>query len=169
MRYVSKADRAKWHRKAMDAALGADLHSLIELWFETKELERLVQKLRGVPDEELEGISHSTTEPVAQKLAKSHPDVAARVYRALGMRILKARKSKYYDAALSNFEEARRCYERAGLGARWEGLVHEVRTEHYRKTAFMSGFEGVVTAGGRSARPTFLERAKARWSTLAED
>ena len=106
--------------KAMDAAAGADLHSLIELWLETKEIERLVERLRKARDEELEGISHYATEPVAKKLAKTHPDVAAKMYRALGMRILKAKKSKYYDAALSNFEDARRCYERAGLGAKWE-------------------------------------------------
>ncbi len=72
----------------MDAAAGADLHSLIELWLETKEIERLVEKLREARDEELEGISHYATEPVAKELAKTHPDVAAKVCRALGMRIL---------------------------------------------------------------------------------
>jgi uncharacterized Zn finger protein len=88
--------------------------------------------------------------------------------RALGMRILKAKKSKYYDAALSNFEDARRCYERAGLGANWESFVREVRAEHYRKTGFMRGFEEVAAGGGPSAKPTFLERAKARWSRSSE-
>ncbi len=165
MRYVPKAERAAWHEKAMDAAAGADLHSLIELWLETKQTDRLVERLRKARGEELEGISHYATEPVAKKLAKTHPDVAAKVYRALGMRILKAKKSKYYDAALSNFEDARRCYERAGLGAKWESLVREVRAEHHRKSGFMSGFEEMVAGAGPSAKPTFLERAKARWST----
>jgi hypothetical protein len=32
--------------------------------------------------------------------------VAAKVYRALGMRILSAKKSKHYDAALSHVENA---------------------------------------------------------------
>jgi uncharacterized Zn finger protein len=112
----------------MDAAGGADLHSLIELWLETREIDRLIERLRKARDEELEGISHYATEPVAKKLAKTHPDVAAKVYRALGMRILKAKKSKYYDAALSNLEDARRCYERAGLSKKWEGLVQELRS-----------------------------------------
>ena len=116
MRYVPEGERAAWHNKTMDAAAGADLQSLIELWLETKEIERLVERLREARDEEIEGISHYATEPVAKKLAKTHADVAAKVYRALGMRILKAKKSKYYDAALVNFEDARRCYERAGLG-----------------------------------------------------
>ncbi len=164
MRYVPKADRAAWHKKAMDAARRADLHSLIELWLETKEIDRLIERLRKTRDEALEGISHYATEPVAKKLAKTHPDVAAKVYRALGMRILKAKKSKYYDAALSNLEDARRCYERAGLSNKWEGLVRKLRAEHHRKTGFMSGFEEVVAGGGPSVKPTFLERAKARWS-----
>ncbi|MBI1876292.1 MAG: hypothetical protein HYS05_20700 [Acidobacteria bacterium] len=39
-------------------------------------------------------------------------DALRRLYR---LRIVNAKKSKYYDAALSNFERARRCFERAGL------------------------------------------------------
>jgi hypothetical protein len=42
---------------------------------------------------------------------------AARLWRAHGMCIVKAGKSKYYDAAISDFERARRCYARAGLAA----------------------------------------------------
>jgi uncharacterized protein DUF6880 len=164
MRYVPEGERAAWHNRAMDAAAGADLHSLIELWFETKEIERLVETLREATDEEVENISHYATEPVGKQLAKTHADVAAKVYRALGMRILKAKKSKYYDAALANFDDARRCYERAGLGAKWEALVQAIRREHHRKTGFMTGFEAVVTGTGPSTKPTFLERAKARWS-----
>jgi tetratricopeptide (TPR) repeat protein len=165
MHYVPKAERAAWHKQAMEATTGADLRSLIELWSETREIDRLVARLREARDEELERISHHATEPVAKKLAKAHPDVAAKVYRALGMRILRSKKSKYYDAALSNFESARRCYERAGLGAQWESLVREIRAEHHRKVGFMPGFEAVVAGAGPSTRPTFLERAKARWSS----
>ncbi|MBI5507009.1 MAG: hypothetical protein HY899_19655 [Deltaproteobacteria bacterium] len=43
MQLVPKAERASWHAKAMDAAAGADLGSLIELWLETKEIDRLVE------------------------------------------------------------------------------------------------------------------------------
>lgn len=168
MRYVPKAERAAWHNRAMEAAAGADLHSLIELWLETQEIERLVERLREVRHEEIEGISHCATEPVAKQLAETHADVAAKVYRALGMRILKAKKSKYYDAALANFEAARRCYERAGPGGQWKALVQAVRAAHHRKTGFMAGFEELVAGAGPSAKPTFLERAKARWSTLPE-
>ena len=170
MHYVPKAERAAWHKQAMEAAAGGgDLHSLIELWQETRELDRLIPRLREARDEELERLSHHATEPVAKKLVKTHPDVAAKLYRALGMRVLKAKKSKYYDAALSNFESARQCYERAGLGAQWESLVREIRADHHRKIGFMPGFEAVVAGAGPSAGPTFLERAKARWSTPPRD
>src|SRR5436309_103062 len=169
MRYVPKTERAAWHEKAIDAAAGADLHSLIELLLESQEIDRLVDRLRKAPDEELEGISHYVTEPVAEKLAKSHPGVAGKIYRALGMRILKAKKSKYYDAALVNFREARRCYEHSGKGEEWKRLVAEVRAEHHRKTGFMSSFEEIVAGAGPGSRSSFLDRAKARWSPKAEN
>ena len=71
------------------------------------------------------------------------------------MRILKAKKSKYYDAALRDFERARRCYERAGLAAEWQRVVGEVRTDHRRKTSFLPRFEEVVNASGPSQEPAF--------------
>jgi tetratricopeptide (TPR) repeat protein len=163
MRYVTKNERAAWHAKAMDAATGGDLPSLIGLWLETKEIDRLVGRLRTATDAEIEGLGHYTTEPVAKKLASSHPAIAARVYRALGMRILNAKKSKYYDAALSNFEDAKRCYEKAGLGTEWSHVVHAIRRDHYRKGGFMGRFEELVAGHAPSAKPSFLERAKARW------
>ncbi len=86
-----------------------------ELWLETREIDRLIERLRKARDGDLEGISHYATERVAKKLAKAHPGV--------------------------------------------------VRAEHHRKTGFISGFEELVAGGGPGARPTFLECAKARWST----
>jgi len=135
MKFVPKAERSKWRENAIEAAKGADL----------------------------EGLSHYATEPAAKKLQKTHPDVAARLWRAQGMRIVNAKKSKYYDAALSNFESAKRCYARAGLAAEWDRVVNRVRAEHHRKTGFMSGFEGLVAGSGPSDEPSFLERARARW------
>jgi hypothetical protein len=164
MRYVPAADRPAWHAKAMEAAAGADLHSQIELWLGTAERDRLVERLRRATDEELEATSHYATEPAAKTLARTHADVAAKVYRALGLRILKEKKSKYYGAALSHLEEARRCHERAGLRAEWENLVRALRADHHRKVGFMKGLEEVVAGGGPSARPSLLERAKASWA-----
>lgn len=164
MRYVPEADRAAWHAKAMDAAAEADLHSQIELWLETGERDRLVERLRMANDEELEGTSHYATEPAAKTLAETHPDVAGKVYRALGMRLIKEKKSKYYGAALSHLKETRRCYERAGLRTEWEELVRAVRADHRRKVGFMAGFEELVAGAGPSTKPSFLERAKVRWA-----
>jgi hypothetical protein len=168
MRFVPKAERAAWHAKAMDTAERADLGSLIELWLETPEVERLVKRLRTATDPEIEDLSYDRTEPAARRLAKSHPDVAAKVYRALGMRILKAKKSKYYDAALSHFENAKRCYERSDLHREWAALVADVRRPHHRKVGFMADFERLAAGHGPSDAPSFLDRARNRWSARAE-
>lgn len=163
MKFVPRNERAAWHKKAMDAAEGDDLGSLMELFIETKEIKRLAELVRGVADVGLEKVSHTSTEPAAEKLEKAHPELGARLWRAQGMRIVNAAKSKYYDAALSNFERARRCYERAGLGAEWADTVRYLRTSHRRKTGFMSGFEALAAGAVRGGQPSFLERAKTRW------
>ncbi|MBU2497377.1 MAG: hypothetical protein KKE57_00600, partial [Proteobacteria bacterium] len=112
---------------------------------------------------ELEDLSHYSTAPVAHKLDHSHPDVAARVYRALGMRIVNAGKSKYYEAALDNLEHAKKCYLKGELEADWEALVADVRGRHSRKKGFMARFEQIVSGGCKHVEPTFLERAERRW------
>jgi hypothetical protein len=163
MKFVPKAERAKWHEKAIDAAKGADLHSAIDLLVATKEMDRLADLVRQASDHALESLSHYTTEPVAKKIEKTHPDLAARLWRAQGLRIVNAKKSKYYDAALFNFESAKRCFERAGLHAEWQKTVSQVRADHHRKSGFMSGFERLVEGTGPSDEPSFMEQAKARW------
>ena len=79
------------------------------------------------------------------------------------MRIVDAKKSKYYRAALSSFERTKRGFERAGLISEWEKTVSPVRTHHHRKTGFMSGFEDLVAGTVPDQAPSFRERAKARW------
>ncbi len=162
MKFVPKGERREWREKALNSAKGADLHSLLELFIETRETERLAELVRGSPDEALEKVSHYATESAAKRLEKGHRDLAARLWRAQGMRIVNAKKSKYYDAALSNFERARDCYQRAGLAAEWEETVRRVCAAHHRKTGFISGFQALAVAN-RKDGPSFLERAKARW------
>ncbi|MDO8540701.1 MAG: hypothetical protein Q7S40_09725 [Opitutaceae bacterium] len=164
MKFVPKAKRRTWHEKAIEVARGADLHSAMDLFLAAKELDRLADLVRHATDNALESLSHYATAPAAGKLEKAHPDLAARLWRAQGMRIVNAKKSKYYSAALSNFERAKRCFERAGLGAEWEKTVSRVRADHHRKSGFMYGFERLVAGIGPSDEPSFLERAKARWS-----
>jgi hypothetical protein len=163
MKVVPKAEREAWRGKALDAAKGADLHSVMELFVEKGETERLAELVRVTTDVALENISHYATEPAAVMLEKPHPELAARLWRAQAMRIVDAGKSKYYDAAAANLERTRKCYLRAGLAAEWEDTVRLVLAGHYRKTAFMAAFESVAAGNGHRKPPSFLERAKDRW------
>ena len=169
MRYVSAKEKKAWRQKAMEASEKGDLSSQIELWIEQKESGRLVSRLLRAADKELEDLSHYRTEPLARKLKRSHPGIAARVYRALCMRIVNAGKSKYYSAALDNIEHAKKCYARAGLEADWKSVVIDVRKRHFRKKGFMAGFEEIVSGAPKRVEPPFLERAKARWAKKISD
>ncbi|MGC9969937.1 MAG: DUF6880 family protein [Bryobacteraceae bacterium] len=163
-KYVRESERPAWHAKAMDVAKGADLGCLIELFVETDELERLTELVSGTTDETLEQLSHYYSEPAAEQLQEIQPGLAARLWRAQGMRIVNAGKSRHYDAAISDFERAKSCYERAGLGAEWEETVRQVRARHSRKTGFRPGFEALVAGSRRTRQASFLERAKTRWA-----
>ena len=163
MESVSEDERTNWHSKAMEAIAQAALYTVIPLWLETSEIDRLVARLRQAEDQELESLGHTTTEPAAQRLANSHPDVAARIYRALGLRILAAKKSKYYDDAVSHFAQAKHCYEQSGLLKEWLSLVTGVRRAHGRKYSFMPSFERVVANQPPPPRMSFLERAQQQW------
>lgn len=169
MRYVPAKEKIAWHQKAMQASEKGDLSSQIELWLEKKESDRLILRLRRVTDEELEDLSHYRTEPLARKLERSHPEISARIYRALCMRIVNAGKSKYYDAALDSIEHAKKCYVKAGLNAAWQALVADMRERHFRKKGFMAGFEDIVSGAPKHVEPPFLERAKARWQRKLEN
>jgi hypothetical protein len=163
MRYVPAKEKTVWSQKAMEASEKGDLSSQIELWLENEEGERLVSRLRRTSDKELEDLSHYHIEPLARKLERSHPDISARMYRALCMRIVDAGKSKYYDAALDKIEHAKKCYAKAGLTADWQAVVADVRKRHFRKKGFMAGFEDIVVGAPKHVEPPFLERSKARW------
>lgn len=169
LRFVPTREKKAWHEKAMDAAESAGLWSQIELWLELREMERLEARIRKATDEELEDLGHYCAESLAGRLKRPHPDLAARVYRALGMRIVNAGKSKYYDAALDHLESAKECYTKAGLDGEWEMLVAEVRVKHHRKTSFMPSFDDIVSGASKEEEPSFLERAKMRWPAKAEE
>jgi hypothetical protein len=163
MKFVPKAERAAWREKALNAAGGADLHSALELLVETKEIDRLADLVRSASDEALEHVTHYATEPAARKLEKFHSGLAARLWRAQGMRIVDAKKSKYYDAALNNFERARDCYVRAGLATEWERTVRQAIAAHFRKSGFIGEFQKLAAGEKRGERPSFLADAKQRW------
>ena len=163
MKFVPRAEKTEWHEKAIAEAGRADLHSAMDLLMATREMDRLADLVHQASDQALEDLSHYATEPVTRKLEKTRPDLAARLWRAQGLRIVDARKSKYYDAALSNFERAKRCFERAGLLVEWQRTVTRVRADHHRKSGFIDGFERLVEGAGLSTGPSFMEQAKARF------
>lgn len=163
MQFVPKAERKTWHDRAMAVSEKADLREVLELWSKAGELYRIIARVDKATPEALRGLSHFVTEPIAGALAKDHPALAAKVYAALGMRILESKKSKYYDAALSHFHEARKCFSRAGHPERWKKLVAETRALHARKSSFISDFERSL-AQEKGAKESFLSRAKANWN-----
>lgn len=73
-------------------------------------------------------------------------------------------KSKQYTAAVEYFGRAKRCYAVAGLPDCWDQLVDQVRTDHYRKAGFIREFEKVTAGLAPEPGPTFLEKARARWT-----
>lgn len=124
-------------------------------------------RVRAAKHDDLESVSHYCSEEAAKGLAKRDAAASAKLYRAMGFRILNAKKSKYYENALANFGTARDLYRKAGLDSEWESLVSDARTDHARKYGFISGFERIV-AGGSTDGPSFAERAKARWAKQTE-
>lgn len=167
---VPAAERDRWHRKAMVVADGAALKQGVDLLVKVCELDRLVARISAATASDLEAISHHSAAPAADLLAASHPALAARVYRALGLRVVNAKKSKYYDAALAHLERARDCYLVAGRADLWEDLVADVRRRHARKTSFMPGFERLAAGGpALEHEPSILERAKSNWPKLGDE
>lgn len=167
MGLVPEGERAAWHGKAMAAAENGQRSSVIELFVATGEVDRLARHVARLTDVQLEEISHFFNEPAAGLLAEPYPDLAARVYRALGLRVVNAKKSKYYQAALGSLAKARDCYLRAGQEQTWRELVEEIRRRHHRKSSFIPGFERVA-AGGAAQEPgsSFLERTRGRWPRI---
>lgn len=163
LKLVPKAERPAWHEKAVEAAMETDLYSLVELLVHTREIDRLGQLIARTADEALEGVSHFALEPAARKLDRRFPAEAARLWRALAIRILEQGKSRYYDAALEHLERARKGSLKAGRQDIWEGIVSEVRERHRRKSRFMPEFERIASGSRTRPEPSFLERAKARW------
>ena len=163
IKHIPKQQRIEWHPRILEVINAAPLSSAIILLQLLQEKERLAQRLRKASDGSLESLSHYTINPAAEKLAGDYPDVAAKLYQAMGLRIINAGKSKYYDAAISNFEQAKRCYEKADLELVWMETVEKVMNDHARKYSFMPGFKQVVAGKGPSTEPSIIERAKMRW------
>jgi uncharacterized Zn finger protein len=163
MRYVPRSDRAEWRRRALTAAAAGRLSDYMNLCVKLKEWLILAEKVLATAPETLEKISHYSSEPAADGLAKCQPAAAARLYTALGLRVVKAGKSQYYGAALRNLQSARECYQRSEQCGLWNALVARIRSEHRRKSGFMPGFERIVAGKAAALELSFVERAEQRW------
>ena len=86
------------------------------------------------------------------------------MWRALGLDIVNAGKSKQYAAAVECFGRVQRRFAVAGLRDGWDQLVDQVRANHYRKAGFIREFEKVVTGVTPEAELDFLGKARARWA-----
>jgi len=163
MQYVPKSDRKTWHAKAMDVAKKGNLHGFMELCTKTKEWEQLAQRVASVKHPSLEALGHFVMEPAAKGLERQFKPEAAKLYRALGIRIVKSGKSKYYANALDHLRKAKQCYQKSSLHKEWDALVAIIRKNHSRKYSFITGFEDIVSDGARPAIESFSTKAKKRW------
>lgn len=162
-KYIPKEDFRHWHEKAIQKAKKTSLSAFIEICTATKEWGFLSEHIIEVGHDKLEKIGHYTTEKAAKGLARKHSQAAAKVYAALGMRIILSGKSKYYHYALEHFRNAKKLYEKAGSNQTWLSLVDRVRQDHSRKYSFIGDFEEIA-AGNRSKPPeSFEKRTKKRW------
>jgi len=166
MKYVPPKQRDAWHAKAMQAAVTqSDLGDLMELCVQSGEISLLADHVAAASHETLEAISHYHSEAAAEVLEKDHADQAAKVYRALGLRVLNQKKSKYYNAAIRHLEKARQLYEAVGQPNEWAAIVEIIESDHSRKTSFMPLFRGLL-AGNKRESPDFAQRARNRWQRL---
>jgi uncharacterized Zn finger protein len=106
------------------------------------------------------------TEPAAPALARKHPSVAAKLFRAL---CIKGAKSKHYAAALTHLEQARRCYLAVGLKQQWGAVALEIRRDHYRKSRFMPGSDAILAGERAFVEPSYLDRARWQWASKGKE
>ncbi len=168
MKEAPEAERARWHDRAMKTAEKAELHDAVELFVAAKDLIRLAARVRCATAEELREESHYVMDRAVDALAKGHPDLAARIYVAMAERILVAKKSKYYHAALGNLEKAGECHRRCGTGDAWMRLLESLRATHARKYRFISGLAHLLSGKRVPRQASFLDRARRRVGKISK-
>lgn len=160
LKYVPDGKREYYHNQALEIAKNTSLSAIIDLAVQTKEWDVLAECILSAGDEELESFSHYTTGDVAKGLKKKHLPAAAKVYRAMAMRIVKAGKSKYYSIAVNHLKKVRELYKKTGGEEEWLSLVETIQKDHYRKSSFMPKFRKLLA--GQSPK-TFDEKTRERW------
>jgi len=117
----------------------------------------LSKRINSAKHENIEKIGHYVTEGGAKGLVRNHKLAAAKIYRALGMRIIKSGKSKYYQ------QKAKELYEKIDQSRKWSSIVAIVRKDHYRKYGFINDFETIVTNGKLESAESFKSKVQKRW------
>jgi uncharacterized Zn finger protein len=163
MKFVDKKDVMLWHQKALAKAQNESLSGFIDICVKTKEWDKLSELISSTDAEQLEELSHFTTEKAAKGLNKKHGLAAAKIFSALGMRIVKKGKSKYYQYALEHFRKACKLYEKAGRNQLWIDIVERVRRDHSRKYSFIGYFEEIVDRRPLKKPESFETKALKRW------
>jgi len=162
MASVPKDQKAAWREKAMNVAMQGELGELMSLCLKTKDWDRLAARIHASTHAQLEAISQYVSEPAAGGLGKRDKLAAGKLYRALAMRILNSKKSKYYDAALGHLRRARKLFLEAKSEPEWQEIMKTIQTEHGRKKGILAGL-GLISSGKVPNEPSFAERAQARW------
>ena len=163
MKFVDRKDVKHWHQKALGKAKDSSLSGFIDICTKTKEWDKLSEHISSIDTGQLEELSHFTTEKAAKGLAKKHGLAAAKIFSALGMRILKKGNAKYYEYALEHFRKAQKLYEKSGRDQLWIDLVERVRKDHSRKYSFIGDFEEIVDRRPLEKPESFETRALKRW------
>ena len=163
MKFVDTKDVKLWHQKALEKAKDTSLSGFIDICVKSKEWDKLADHISSIDNEQLEELSHYTTERAAKGLAKKHGMAAAKIYCALGMRILKKGKSNYYRYALEHFRKVQKLCEKAGRDQLWLDLVERVWRNHSRKYSFIPDFEKIVAGRPLKKPESFKRRTLKRW------
>jgi hypothetical protein len=160
---IPEDQRPAWRERILVVVARAHLEERMELLLMLQELDLLASLVDQTPDPALEELSHTLGEPTAAFLERGHPGLAARVWRAQALRILHAKRSRYYDVSILDLAHAWDGFMAAGQGEVWDQTVAQVRAEHRRKLGFMADFERLVAGATPKPEPTFLERARVQW------
>lgn len=138
----------------------ASISNKIEFYIKFNELNLLAAFVTNSKDEELEDIGHYLGEQIGESLRNEFPLLAARVYRAQGMRIVNNKKSKYYEESVDYLYVAKQLYQANGRGEEWDKTVNTIMVEHKHKSGFMALFERIMQDKPPKKIPTFKERVQ---------
>ncbi len=167
MKYVPNQEKKDWHKRATDyMEKKGELSDKLKFFLKTKELDFLTKTIEAATDSSLEDLSHYTPEEVAGKIKQSHPLPAAKLYRAMGFRILNSKKSRYYNFALEHFSNVKEIYEKNNLCNEWEKVCRRIAEQHSRKSSFIGEFKNLASGKGLRRKPEFMERIQSRLNKL---